>query len=86
MIKMNHLIRMSIFFSMLILGLTGGIATGKTLASQYFQSQNIPVIDADLLARRVVEPDRPAYYRILEHFGHFNILESKTFKASSPRP
>jgi dephospho-CoA kinase len=61
---------------MLILGLTGGIATGKTAASEYFKSQNIPVVDADQLARLVVEPGKPAYYLILEQFGHLNILQS----------
>jgi dephospho-CoA kinase len=61
---------------MLILGLTGGIATGKTSASEYFKSQGIPIVDADLLARLVVEPGKPAYYKILQHFGHLNILDS----------
>ncbi|CAF1004138.1 unnamed protein product [Rotaria sordida] len=61
---------------MIILGLTGGIATGKTSASEYFKSQGVPIVDADLIARLVVEPDKPAYYHILKHFGHLNILES----------
>jgi dephospho-CoA kinase len=60
---------------MLILGLTGSIATGKTSASDYFKSHGIPVVDADLLARLVVQPGKPAYYRILKHFGHLNILQ-----------
>jgi len=60
---------------MLILGLTGGIATGKTSASEYFKSQGVPIVDADQLARLVVEPGKPAYYQILKHFGHLNILE-----------
>jgi dephospho-CoA kinase len=60
---------------MLILGLTGGIATGKSSASQYFRSRAVPVVDADQLARAVVEPGRPAYYRIIEQFGHMNILQ-----------
>ena len=61
---------------MLILGLTGGIATGKTSASEYFKAQGIPVVDADQLARLVVEPGQPAYYRILQQFGHLNVLQS----------
>ena len=60
---------------MLILGLTGGIATGKSSASEYFKSQGIPIVDADQLARRVVEPGQPAYWQILHAFGHLNILE-----------
>lgn len=63
---------------MLILGLTGGIATGKSSASEYFKSHGIPIVDADLLARLVVEPDKPAYYCILKHFGHLNILQSNS--------
>ena len=63
---------------MLILGLTGGIATGKSSASDYFKSQGIPIVDADILARLVVEPGKPAYYHILKQFGHLNILESNS--------
>lgn len=63
---------------MLILGLTGGIATGKTSASEYFKSQDIPIVDADRIARLVVEPGKPAYYKILQYFGHLNILETNS--------
>lgn len=63
---------------MIIVGLTGGIATGKSAASEYFKSQNIPIVDADLIARLVVEPDKPAYREILRHFGHLNILETNS--------
>ena len=66
---------LKLLFSMLILGLTGGIATGKSSASEYFKSQAIPIVDADQLARLVVEPGRPAYIRILQQFGHLNILQ-----------
>lgn len=61
---------------MRILGLTGGIATGKSCASDFFQSNGFPVVDADRLARIVVEPGRPAYFQILKHFGHLKILQS----------
>ncbi|CAF0938466.1 unnamed protein product [Adineta steineri] len=63
---------------MLILGLTGGIATGKTSASEYFKKHGIPVVDADQLARLVVEPGKPAYNLILKYFGHLNILENNS--------
>jgi len=63
---------------MLILGLTGGIATGKSSASEYFRSRHIPIVDADQLARLVVEPGKPAYHQILKHFGHLNILENNS--------
>ncbi len=42
---------------MKILGLTGGIASGKSTVAQYIQDElNIPVIDCDLIARKVVQP------------------------------
>ncbi|MCK9797878.1 dephospho-CoA kinase [Pseudomonas sp. MAFF 302030] len=52
-----------------ILGLTGGIGSGKSAAAQHFIDLGIHVIDADHAARWVVEPGRPALARIAEHFG-----------------
>lgn len=52
-----------------LLGLTGGIASGKTTISNYFRSLNIPIIDADLLARKVVRAGEPAVHNIAETFG-----------------
>ncbi|POS79815.1 dephospho-CoA kinase [Diaporthe helianthi] len=56
---------------MLIIGLTGGIATGKSTVSSVLSSPpyNLPIIDADLLARKVVEPGTPGYRAIVDHFG-----------------
>lgn len=55
---------------MLILGLTGGIATGKSTVSHYFSDKyHIPVIDADKIARDVVEPGTPGYNAIVKYFG-----------------
>jgi len=59
----------------LIVGLTGGIASGKSTISSYYQSLNIPVIDADLEARLAVEAGEPAYHKIVAHFGT-GILQS----------
>lgn len=55
---------------MLLLGLTGSIATGKTTVSNLLSSPpyNLPIIDADLLARQVVEPGTTGYAQIVEHF------------------
>jgi len=53
----------------LIIGLTGGIASGKSEVSRRFQALGIDVIDADLYARIVVEPGTPALAAIAEHFG-----------------
>lgn len=52
-----------------ILGLTGGIATGKSTVSRYFSEQGYPVIDADLIAREVVEPGTLGLEKIVAVFG-----------------
>lgn len=52
-----------------ILGLTGGIGSGKSAAAQHFIDLGAPLVDADNAARWVVEPGRPALAKIVEHFG-----------------
>jgi dephospho-CoA kinase len=52
-----------------LIGLTGGIATGKSTAARYFAEAGVPVIDADVLSRRVVEPGRPALRDIRQEYG-----------------
>lgn len=54
---------------MLIIALTGGIGSGKTTVSEIFKSKNIPIIDTDVIARQIVEQDKPAYIEILKIFG-----------------
>lgn len=54
---------------MFIVGLTGGIGSGKSAASEHFESLGVPVVDADVVAREVVEPGQPALKLIAEHFG-----------------
>jgi len=54
---------------MKIIGLTGGIASGKSLVARILESLGAVVVDADLLAREVVEPGKPAYLSIREVFG-----------------
>lgn len=54
---------------MVIVGLTGGIASGKTLVSDTFKSLGIPIIDADILARVAVEPGSKGLNALSEHFG-----------------
>ncbi|WP_066194703.1 MULTISPECIES: dephospho-CoA kinase [Gracilibacillus] len=54
----------------MIIGITGNIATGKSLVSQILmEDYHIPVIDADLVAREVVEPGEPALHEIITVFG-----------------
>ena len=54
---------------MLIIGLTGGIGSGKSAVSDKFKSLGITVVDADVAARTVVEPGQPALAEIERHFG-----------------
>ncbi|KAI8332413.1 dephospho-CoA kinase [Chlamydoabsidia padenii] len=54
---------------MKLVGLTGGIASGKSTVSRLLQEQQIPIIDADKIARDVVEPGRRANRQIREYFG-----------------
>lgn len=53
----------------MVLGLTGSIATGKSTVSAFFRELNIPVIDADLVAREVTEPHSLGLQRIAAYFG-----------------
>ncbi|WP_346243363.1 dephospho-CoA kinase [Shouchella clausii] len=57
------------------IGLTGGIASGKSLVATYLEKQGIPVVDADKLARQVVEPGEPALAQIVATFGQ-NVLQT----------
>lgn len=54
---------------MLVVGLTGGIATGKSTVSNLLREHSLPVIDADILARQVVQPGTPALAQIVATFG-----------------
>ena len=53
----------------LVVGLTGGIGSGKTAVSDRFAALGVPVIDTDLLSREVVEPGRPGLEEIAATFG-----------------
>ncbi|MEJ6538791.1 MAG: dephospho-CoA kinase, partial [Halioglobus sp.] len=54
---------------MLVVGVTGGIGSGKTAVTRCFEQRGVTVVDADLVSRIVVEPGRPALAAIVEHFG-----------------
>lgn len=65
-----------------VIGLTGGIATGKSLVGLFFSEKGIPVIDADQLARDAVLPGSPALGKIIALFGpdvltHDGLLDRK---------
>lgn len=58
-----------------ILGITGGIGSGKSAATQWFESQGIVVVDADIVAREVVDLGQPALKEIQLSFGDWVLLE-----------
>ncbi len=53
----------------MVIGLTGGIASGKSLVASRFIALGVPLLEADDVAREVVEPGTPALERIAERFG-----------------
>ena len=53
----------------MIVGLTGGIGSGKSAAANFFQNEGITVIDADDLSREVIEQDTPGFKKIVDCFG-----------------
>ena len=54
---------------MLLVGLTGNIASGKSTVAQLFSERGATIVDADILARRAVEVGTPAYQRIVRRWG-----------------
>lgn len=61
-----------------VVGLTGGISTGKSTVSNQLKSYGLPVVDADLIAREIVEPGSPVLEKIAEHFGEDILLADGT--------
>lgn len=62
----------------LVIGLTGSIGTGKSTVAKMFKQLGIPVIDADEIARLVVEPGKEAYEKIVETFGEDILQKDRT--------
>ncbi len=62
----------------LLLGLTGGIATGKTTVAKMLKELGASLIDFDVIARQVVEPGKPAWKDIVEYFGKQVLQEDDT--------
>lgn len=59
----------------LIVGVTGGIASGKSTVSRMLEETGAPAVDFDVLARQVVEPGKPAFKEIIAFFGE-RVLQS----------
>ena len=71
--------------SKFIVGLRGGVGTGKSTVSALFADAGIVVADADLSARAVVEPGKPAYAAIVERFGELVLQKDRTLDRSALR-
>jgi dephospho-CoA kinase len=61
-----------------LVGLTGGIGSGKSTVAEWMVERGAELVDADAIAREVVQPDRPAFTKIVEHFGR-DILDDEGF-------
>lgn len=59
-----------------VIGLTGGIASGKSTASDYIKSQGYPVLDADIYSRKALDKGMPGYKKVVDHFGRDILDES----------
>jgi dephospho-CoA kinase len=68
----------------MIIGLTGGIASGKSTVSNYLSTLKIPIIDADKIAREVVSPGHEGFNKIVDFFG-VDILEEGLINRSKLR-
>ena len=67
---------------MIIIGLTGGIGSGKSSVTEMFKDEGAYVIDFDYLARVVVEPDKPAWKKIIDYFGPEILSPDRTLNRS----
>ena len=68
--------------STLTVGLTGGIASGKSLVASAFQRLGVTIVDADVVARDIVEPGQPALAEIAERFGADIVDDDCGFQAA----
>jgi len=62
---------------MIIVGLTGGIGSGKSTVADLFESMGVGIIDTDVIARGLVEKNKPAYHKIVKQFGNEILLPNK---------
>lgn len=69
----------------LVVGLTGGIASGKSVVSDAFEQLGVAIIDTDVIARGLVEPGQPALDEIVQVFGEACLDERKRLDRSAVR-
>jgi dephospho-CoA kinase len=68
-----------------IVALTGGIGSGKSTIADAFARLGAPIVDADVIARQVVEPETPALIAISAHFGNEMLLADGSLNRSALR-
>lgn len=68
-----------------VVGLTGGIGSGKTTVSNLFAELGVDIIDADIVARQVVEKGSPLLEKIVEHFGQRILTDEKELDRTALR-
>ena len=68
-----------------VVGLTGGIGSGKSTIAELFAELGVPIVDADLVARQVVEKGSPLLAEIAAHFGPEILLEDGTLNRAALR-
>ncbi len=62
----------------MLIGLTGGIASGKTTVAEIFENRGIPVVSADLVYREeIIKPETPVWKEIVDYFGEEILLDNK---------
>ena len=66
----------------ILIGLTGNIGSGKSLAASYFKELGAYIIDADLISRQLVLPHQPAWEEIVDKFGEEYLNPDKTLNRS----
>lgn len=66
----------------LIIGLTGGIGSGKSTVSAFFKKLNVSVVDADIVAREVVQKGQPALAQISDYFGPDILIDGELDRAA----
>jgi dephospho-CoA kinase len=71
--------------SQFVVGVSGGIGSGKTTVTDLFHKKGIEVIDADIIARQVVQPGMPALVSIVEKFGEALLDEHGQLKRAALR-
>ena len=70
---------------MLVIGLTGGIASGKTTISNLFESLGVPIIDTDIVSRAQLDVGQPGYEKVVEKLGDSILLEDSNINRRQMR-